>query len=107
MLPDDIAEYPFLFKNSVTMLTNDVLPFVPVTAKILVGLDNALFVATKIIEKKLSVRQAENFVKLFKKKYTKNTNTKDPNIKKIESDLMEKLGLKTQISNKKNNKVFI
>ena len=31
MLPDDIAEYPFLFKNSVTMLTNDVLPFVPVT----------------------------------------------------------------------------
>ena len=38
-------------------------------AKILVGLDNALFVATKIIEKKLSVRQAENFVKIFKKIY--------------------------------------
>ena len=36
-------------------------------AKILVGLDNAEFVANKIIEKKLSVRQAENFVKIFKK----------------------------------------
>ena len=37
-------------------------------AKILVGLENASFVANKIIEKKLSVRQAENFVKIFKKK---------------------------------------
>ena len=37
-------------------------------AKILVGLDNASFVANKIIEKKLSVRQAENFVKIFKNK---------------------------------------
>ena len=36
-------------------------------AKILVGLDNALFLANKIIEKKLSVRQTENFVKVFKK----------------------------------------
>ena len=37
-------------------------------AKILVGLENAYFVANKIIENKLSVRQAENFVQLFKKK---------------------------------------
>ena len=37
-------------------------------AKILVGLENAIFIANKIIEKKLSVRQAENFVKIFKKK---------------------------------------
>ena len=37
-------------------------------AKILVGLDNAEFIANKIIEKKLSVRQAESFVKIFKKK---------------------------------------
>ena len=36
-------------------------------AKILVGLDNASFIANKIIEKKLSVRQTENFVKIFKK----------------------------------------
>ena len=38
----------------------------PGHAKILVGLENANFVAKKIIEKKLSVRQAENFVKIFK-----------------------------------------
>ena len=37
-------------------------------AKILVGMDNAEFIASKIIEKKLSVRQSENFVKIFKKK---------------------------------------
>ena len=37
-------------------------------AKILVGLENALFIANKIFEKKLSVRQAESFVKIFKKK---------------------------------------
>ena len=36
-------------------------------AKILVVLDNALFVANKIIEK-TAVRQVENFVKIFKKK---------------------------------------
>ena len=35
--------------------------------KYLVGLENALFIANKIIEKKLSVRQTENFVKIFKK----------------------------------------
>ena len=39
----------------------------PGHAKILVGLNNATFVAKKIIKKKLSVRQAENFVKIFKK----------------------------------------
>ena len=38
----------------------------PGHAKILVGLNNATFVADKIIKKKLSVRQAENFVKIFK-----------------------------------------
>jgi ParB family chromosome partitioning protein len=40
-------------------------------AKILVGLDNASFVANKIIDNKLSVRQAESFVQLFKKKRQK------------------------------------
>ena len=55
-------------------LPKDVLQFVEEKklsaghAKILVGLDNASFVANKIIEKKLSVRQTENFVKIFKKK---------------------------------------
>ena len=40
-------------------------------AKILVGLENASFVAIKIVEKKLSVRQAEKFVKIFKSKKLK------------------------------------
>ena len=40
----------------------------PGHAKIIVGLENAYFIANKIIEKKLSVRQTENFVKIFKKK---------------------------------------
>ena len=35
-------------------------------AKILVGLENSYFIANKIIEKNLSVRQTENFVKIFK-----------------------------------------
>ena len=45
-------------------------------AKILVGLDNASFVANKIIEKKLSVRQAENFVKIFKNRKKKSLSKK-------------------------------
>ena len=72
-------------------------------AKILVGLKNASFVASKIIEKKLSVRQSENFVKLFKTK--KNTQSKrDTNVLSLENSIIEKIGLKVQIKNKSNNK---
>ena len=72
-------------------------------AKILVGLDNASFVANKIVEKKLSVRQAEAFVKIFKKKinYTKQ---KDPNLSYLEESITAKIGLNVLIKNKKNNK---
>ena len=73
-------------------------------AKILVGLDNALFIANKIIEKKLSVRQAENFVKIFKKKPSFKKNLKDPNIKNLEVSLSEKIGLNVEIKNDKRNK---
>tara|TARA_A100000164_G_scaffold344650_1_gene343888 strand:+ start:198 stop:1043 length:846 start_codon:yes stop_codon:yes gene_type:complete len=73
-------------------------------AKILVGLDNALFVATKIIEKKLSVRQAENFVRIFKIKKSDLTNLRDPNIVNLETSVSSKIGLKVNIQNKKNNK---
>ena len=73
-------------------------------AKILVGLDNALFVANKIIEKKLSVRQAENFVKIFKKKTTSYKSSKDPNIKSLESSVTDKTGLNVVIKNNKMNK---
>ena len=73
-------------------------------AKILVGLDNALFVATKIIEKKLSVRQAENFVRIFKIKKSVTTRLRDSNIVNLETSVSSKIGLKVNIQNKKNNK---
>ena len=73
-------------------------------AKILVGLKNAEFVASKIIEKKLSVRQAENFVRIFKNKRQKPNNIKDINIKDLEISVSNKIGLSVIIQNKKNNK---
>jgi len=75
----------------------------PGHAKILVGLENAEFVANKIIEKKLSVRQAEKFVKIFKnnKKPIKRFN--DINLQALESSIIEAIGLNVSIKNKKNN----
>src|SRR6056300_562788 len=62
-------------------------------AKILVGLDNSIFVANKIIEKNLSVRQAESLVKIFKGKKNKLKRDKDPNLKQLELSIIEKIGL--------------
>ena len=73
-------------------------------AKILVGLENASFVASKIIEKKLSVRQAENFVKIFKNKRQKSTSSKDSNIVALELSVSNKIGLNVDIQNNKRNK---
>ncbi len=73
-------------------------------AKILVGLENASFVAAKIIEKKLSVRQSESFVKIFKKKKKNIYFSKDPNVNNLEQSIIEKIGLNVKIKNKKNNK---
>ena len=73
-------------------------------AKILVGLENASFVASKIIEKKLSVRQAENFVKIFKNKKQKSNFSKDANIIALELSISNKIGLNVEIQNNKRNK---
>jgi len=73
-------------------------------AKILVGLENASFVASKILEKKLSVRQSENFVKIFKKKKGSYNFSKDPNIKSLEESIQDKIGLIVKIKNNKKNK---
>ena len=75
-------------------------------AKILVGLDNASFIANKIVEKKLSVRQTENFVKIFKKTKQKNK-FKDADIAYLEQSIIDKIGLNVSIKNKKNNKGII
>ncbi len=72
-------------------------------AKILVGLENSSFVASKIIEKKLSVRQAENFVKIFKTKKNNLKSRKDPNITDLEKSLSQKIGLNVIIKNNKKN----
>ena len=73
-------------------------------AKVLVGLDNAYFIASKIIEKKLSVRQSENFVKIFRKKKTSFIKSTDPNIQDLENSISDKIGLNVSIRNSKNNK---
>ena len=72
-------------------------------AKILVGLNNASSVANTLIEKKLSVRQAESFVKIFKIKKQSHRNKKDINLLALENSIMEKIGLNVSIKNKKNN----
>ena len=73
-------------------------------AKILVGLENATFVARKIIEKKLSVRQSENFVKIFKKKRSFLAKSSDPNIQNLERSITDRIGLNVSIKNNKKNK---
>ena len=73
-------------------------------AKILVGLENASFVADKIIAKKLSVRQSEEFVKIFKNKKLKSRSIKDPNITALELSVSNKIGLNVDIQNNKRNK---
>ena len=72
-------------------------------AKILVGLNNIDFIAKKIIEKNLSVRQAENLVRIFKIKKKSFKSLKDPNLKTLELSIIEKIGLNIVIKNKKNN----
>jgi len=72
-------------------------------AKILIGLENALLLAEKIIKKRLSVRQTESLVRLFKSGSKTSNAKKDPNIISTENDLTEKIGMKVLVKNKKNN----
>ena len=98
--------------NSLRLLTlpDDVIKLIETQkltaghAKILVGLENASFVASKIIEKKLSVRQTENFVKFFKNKKQKSSSTKNTNIIALELSISNKIGLNVNIQNNKRNK---
>ncbi len=98
--------------NSLRLLTlpNEVIKLIEAQkltaghAKILVGLQNASFVANKIIEKKLSVRQTENFVKIFKNKKQKSAASKDTNIIALELSISNKIGLNVDIQNNKRNK---
>ena len=98
--------------NSLRLLTlpDDVIKLIETQkltaghAKILVGLENASFVASKIMEKKLSVRQTENLVKIFKNKKVKAISAKDTNIIALELSISNKIGLNVDIQNNKRNK---
>ena len=72
-------------------------------AKILVGLDNAIFLAKKIISKKLSVRQAESLVRILKSNSNNPSQKKDPNITNLEEELTNKIGMRVFVKNKRNN----
>tara|TARA_S200000501_G_scaffold260895_1_gene244861 strand:+ start:431 stop:1279 length:849 start_codon:yes stop_codon:yes gene_type:complete len=72
-------------------------------AKVLVGMENANLLAKKIVEKKLSVRQAENLVNLFKKPKKVKLISKDSNLKDLENILISKLGIRVSIRNSRNN----
>ena len=101
--------------NSLRLLNlpKEVLDYVEQTkitaghAKILVGLDNAVFLANKFIEKKLSVRQAENLVKILRKSKKNKGRVVDPNIQELENSISDKIGLSVSIKNTKNNKGVI
>ncbi|MAR57413.1 MAG: chromosome partitioning protein ParB [Rickettsiales bacterium] len=76
-------------------------------AKVLVGLENANIIAKKIVDKKLSVRQAESLVRIYKSPKKFKVITNDSNIKALEKSLQEKTGLVAKIHHKKNNKGVI
>ena len=52
----------------------------------------------------MSVRKAENFIKILKSNKYKNISKKDPNILEIEKSISDKIGLNVVIKNNKKNK---
>tara|TARA_Y100000590_G_scaffold456984_1_gene608667 strand:+ start:2007 stop:2852 length:846 start_codon:yes stop_codon:yes gene_type:complete len=92
-LPDEVLD---LIRNN---------KLTPGHAKILVGINNSYHLAKKIIDKKLSVRQAENLVRLLKSSKKNNLiKLGDSNLKNLESIISEKIGLNVKIKNNKKNK---
>ena len=69
----------------------------------LIGLNNSIEIAKKVIKKKLSVRQAEILARQFRDKKLKLISKKDANILELQKSLEEKTGLSVSINNKKNN----
>jgi ParB family chromosome partitioning protein len=75
-------------------------------ARCLVNVPDNIKLAKTIVNKNLSVRQAEFLVKkeqVFSSSKKNKTNSKDTNIKSLESDLGLLMGIKVDIKNKKNN----
>ena len=88
----------------IQQMINDGL-LTPGHARALIDVNNNIELAKEIINKNLSVRQAEL---LTKKNVSKTTKVKskfiDPNIQDLQRSLENKVGMKVTISNKKNNK---
>jgi len=88
----------------IQQMINDGL-LTPGHARALIDANNNIELAKEIINKNLSVRQAEL---LTKKNVSKTTKVKskfiDPNIQDLQRSLENKVGMKVTISNKKNNK---
>jgi len=76
-------------------------------ARALIGLQNSVELAKKIVQKNLSVRQAEVLARQFKNKKFKLIHKKDPNILDLQKILEEKTGLSVSITNRKNNSGII
>jgi len=72
-------------------------------AKVLVGLENSYLIAKKIIEKKLSVRQSENLVRLFKNPKKTKIISSSANLSDLKDMLERKVGIRVSIRNNKNN----
>ena len=72
-------------------------------ARSLIGLQNSVDIAKKIVQKKLSVRQTEVLARQFRDKKFKLVHKKDANILDLQRSLEEKTGLTVTVSNKKNN----
>jgi ParB family chromosome partitioning protein len=76
-------------------------------ARCLIGCENALFIAQKIVEEGLNVRQTEDLVAQLKnpeRKHEKIKKVKDTDLVAIEKNLTKKIGLKVQINTGKNGK---
>ena len=58
----------------------------------------------KLLKKNFSVRQAENFVRIFKNKKPRTGIVRDSNILDLERSISDKIGLNVLIKNNKRNK---
>ena len=76
-------------------------------ARSLIGLQNSVNIAKQIIQKRLSVRQAENLARQFRSKKFKLVHKKDSNILDLQKVLEEKTGLIVSITNRKSNSGII
>ena len=72
-------------------------------AKILIGIENSLLLAEKIVKKKLSVRQTESLVRIIKSGQAKKGTLKNSNVISTENELSEKIGMRVHLINKKDN----